>query len=200
MNDLKPWRRKFGVLVLLIACVTMAGWLNSNGATHAVSALCAGPENLIGMAAIDSHFAWIKTSPASHACTILPEVPLQIPAYTRPKGNWVLGPEGFGSKEIEWSWRLGDFGLGRLNLKNGAVDWQVRFFVVPWWFITIPLIALSAWLLLSQPRRTTPPSSPQVELAQQCKTPNLKETVVNHDHRREEANCPPNLLVPHAVS
>lgn len=152
MSFFHGWRRKTGSVTLFVACLLMIGWLRSLYFTHAVSVVCAGRENFEGFASIDRHFVWMKTAPADYKCGLLPDLPRSLPQYTQPKNNWPLGPAGFGNPAIQWSWRIGQFGVGTLPLKNGNIDWQIRFFTFSWWSVVVPLTAMSAWLLIGTPK------------------------------------------------
>ena len=151
----KPWRRKFGVVTLLMACVFAAVWISSLRSDYGVSAISRGEENREGFGAIDGQFVWLKVGPADRNGHWFPEVPSEFPSISRMKDGWAFGPGGITNPNILWICQSGRFGVGILRSKGYDCEWQLRFIMAPWWSVTLPITLISAWLLLSQPRKST---------------------------------------------
>lgn len=154
----RPWRRRCGLVTLAFACLLMVVYINSLWTTNAISVSCPGPDVIEGVASIDRHFVLMKSAPANHECGVLPQFPIDFPSYSRLKGNWVFGPQGFENPAIQWSWRFGHFGLGELHLINGNANWRVRFLTFSSWPIVMPLIVLSAYQLFGRLRSQPSPA------------------------------------------
>ena len=133
----KPWRRKFGVLALMMACVLMAAWLRSFSSTAWV-AFPTGKKNgeLIGW--MDRHLIWTRYA----------EVP---PTNMKLFPSWSMGKFTtidtlFGDATItnkrEW--------CGFAWIESGGD--HITAFVMPYWSIALPLALSSTYLLLSKPR------------------------------------------------
>jgi hypothetical protein len=106
----KGWRRKFGVLTLLMACVFAAGWVRS--------LIVADRINFFGAQMLSWHgeimrcvAVLVRTQIGSQTVTSAQETPI-------------------------WT--------------------------IPYWSIVIPLTLLSAWLLLSNPKRSKSITAPAV--------------------------------------
>ena len=151
----KPWRRKIGCVTLLMACVFAAGWVRSPFFTDVIS-YSTGENSADFWFSADSTFGWFgfrvdreKFSNGTPSVTIMgPDFPTWS---TSPKGRdelWFL------KSPRRW---LG-FNAGRK--KNDIAGDFVLFAAVPYWSIVLPLIALSAYLLLSNPRQSTPSKIP----------------------------------------
>ena len=142
---LHGWRRKLGVVTLLMACLFMAGWVGtlSEGASICLS----GGSSLFIMTSLNgsvgcyefrgSDISGLKSTP--------------FPSW----GKQFLGdfPEWADNPLITWRLRCLGFGVSDKSLRIG--DYEVAIRLVPYWSITIPLTLLSAFLLLSKPRKST---------------------------------------------
>ena len=138
------WRRKIGVLTLVMACVLMAGWVKS-------------------ILAID-----IAVIPfqANSAVTVFSEdqlfgvqyqfEPLGLHRTTRL--SWVshatahhISKNLFPDARLTWHYRIRGFGCAEyLEIReNGS---RLIFWLIPYWSIVLPLTLFSAFLLLSKPK------------------------------------------------
>ena len=142
----KPWRRKIGLLTLLMACVFMAGWVRSEMKSDSL-----GDRSFYGREYhVDS---------AAGRMEFYRVTPFQIEGSFYWKSKNVtegMSNEGdlWSGLDVKWRW---DFA----GCHFGAFVWD-RFhferFIVPYWSIVIPLTLLSAFLFLS-----TPPKSNQTK-------------------------------------
>ena len=137
----RPWRRRFGLLTLVMACVAFGGWARSMTfcdsvdlpsrltptfmPVHVVSlGRCVGmffPE-----ARIDNKrlLPWFRTNEGIGNCNLLQQ------------------------PHVEWKWRFCGFGIGWAKAEG---FWHV---VIPYWFVITPLTLLSVYVLLSKPRKS----------------------------------------------
>jgi hypothetical protein len=64
---------------------------------------------------------------------------------------------------LQCSWHGPGFGVGEPTSQLQS-DWgfRCRYWIIPYWSIVIPLTLLSAWLLLSKPRKRDDPPPPKI--------------------------------------
>ena len=115
----KPWRRRIGVVTLMMACAITSLWIRSRGIVHT----CAIP------LPADRAFV-VATLNGRIGCGVQ---------------DWV-SPPLFDVRK----------GTSEESLLNRTLE-EVFYlpYTIPCWTIAIPLIMLSAWLLLSKPRTPT---------------------------------------------
>jgi hypothetical protein len=127
----KPWRRKIGVVTLVVACVLMVWWVRSVSISDQANFHIDNADLFIvsfdGTFRLFVHIDEFKDADYGVKPGELPFV------------DWrpiVVDP----SKKLEtFVWRS---------------EWKWQSRVIPFWSIVIPLTILSAWLLLSKPRRS----------------------------------------------
>jgi hypothetical protein len=136
------WRRKLGVLTLIMACVFMGGWVRSEFIQDTITI---SPDS-------DSH---IHFSSASGRLIILVmnDIDNVIPFW--------------GSRQVTFDgWRIdgNNASLGKdnvpnfqFNLFNANADNFDERLVLRYWSIVVPLTLISAYLLLSKPRSLAAP-------------------------------------------
>jgi hypothetical protein len=149
------WKRKVGVLTLLMALLLMAGWVRSNLRFDQVTIDCVPHQIRVG--AIDGMlflliatpefdrppagplFEWnsVKSSLAS---------PNGVPL---PYDPWRVYDVGW-----RWDWAGFHFGEGESPMQM-MIREHLKSYFVPYWSIVIPLTLLSAYLLLTKPRQST---------------------------------------------
>ena len=136
------WRRKIGVVTLVITCVFAAGWVRSFGLTDLVHAAFSSQSCIfvesseqtigIGMERVNPVRTW----------HILPVWETTPSSGIKPLDN---------IQHFKWNAQWHDFGIGgnyEYYPDNLLLEAQA-----PYWFTVIPLTLLSAWLLLSKPRQ-----------------------------------------------
>jgi hypothetical protein len=152
----RGWRRKAGVLTLVLACVFMAGWIRSQsmfdqfcyptstwyvefdsfkGLLHWNTVTVAGDIS-------DHPFAH---PPFGHSQVDAPKLSISL----LPIVNY-LSPHGWSFRS---RWEMPEFAFAVAT--KGNVTMSVLAF--PYWSIVIPLTLLSAYLLLIKPRAKQPP-------------------------------------------
>ncbi len=140
------WRRKAGGVSLVMALLLMCGWLRSYSKIDLIS-FPTGQLTEDSLISGDASLVWERSR--FKDLSLVPEFPSWI-ARCCPQG--IYGDE----MGINWRWRFAGFGAGdALNDTSWSTLWMT-----PYWCSTIPLIILSAYLILWKPRkRATKPGS-----------------------------------------
>ncbi len=151
-NFFHGWRRKIGVVTLLMACVFMAGWVRSLSVRDikVLSWSNLSPHRFISQ---DATIAWQRFE--SSLPVILTPSQVESVAIMDPKhrGQFVevrTCREG----DYQWGFRGRGFSFGHLDSELSRIRGSI--WIVPYWSIVTPLTLLSACLLLSQRRRRHP--------------------------------------------
>lgn len=148
------WRRKTGVVTLVLACVLMGGWMRS---TFLTDELGIPTWNHRGAALMSSGQSLLWITQDTNAATT-GDYPLDW--MTVDSSDNLMNIE-----EIKWSWRQGGFGVGEWSwLERGDTSQEgyrvtQTYRAFPYWCITIPLTLLSAYLILV-PSRKRPARNP----------------------------------------
>ena len=162
-NYLKPLRRKIGVITLVVASVFTAGWVRSQIVFDTV----VFPDNVysVGTSVAITHNS-VSSAQRSLLWTRIHEETDGVPTMNSLDGR-------VRSEYPEWSTSFSHdpeilynvierrrclFGFAFDGSHSRLQNYEVwkRFVLVPYWSVVIPITALSAWLLLSKPRRTKP--------------------------------------------
>ena len=138
----KPWRRKIGVVTLLMACVFAVGWVRNRSIDDSIY--------------VDLPVFSAKFFSGSDKLEMIARYPL-ADAETKSCFQWDSNPRlFFANEEVEkpvTPSRYDSFEFF-VSLKN-----LVLSISLPYSIIVVPLALLSAWLLLRKPRPK--PSKPQ---------------------------------------
>ena len=152
----KPWRRKIGVVTLVMACVLAAGWMRSLYCIDAVE-FYSGWNTATSVVSVDRSICWARYNYNGHPISLPTVESIEIPPspstgiYSPARPYWGIKINGFR-------------GPGRNGYRPPVLEVSVddgggvnftRCAIVPYWSIVIPLTVLSACLLLSKPRKTT---------------------------------------------
>ena len=143
----KPWRRKMGVLTLVMAVLSATVWVRSLSIQDVFRVSLKRPYMLSSMNGSLSWFIDYDGSPLA--------------------GAWSIGPAGnfdnrFNGLGLNWNWKVCGFAEGTFLAPFPNFQ-KVTFFMIPYWSIVFPLTLLSAWFLLNKPRSPSAahqPSSP----------------------------------------
>ena len=143
----KPWRRKIGLLTLVMACLCAAACVRSCEDAEIVNCCCFGTNCTFASAEGEIH--WILTPHSSAEPALSRKIrPLYI-------GRVIL----WAYFSPDWEREFAGFQIGE------GKDWDTRvksyFGVIPYWSIVIPQILISIWLFLSKPRPSTPQKLPE---------------------------------------
>ena len=165
----KGWRRKIGVVTMVLACVFAVGWVRSLAFEdelilhttesinrrrltfqryHAISG--SGMFGLItehiGIGSVTEHSSEINAIRSR----------LELEMF-----NWTATPGA--STMYPWLW--GDLSRKTSVYGNYQTNWQSGHWetcdVISYQFVVLPLTLLSAWLLLSKPRKPKADSKPE---------------------------------------
>lgn len=147
----RPFRRKLGLLTLVMACLFVAGWVRSitfdDRATFQFRRSW-----MDGISSYDSSLIWVRIRKESTS-GIAPTFSSAKRLDAREVWRWPF---------VDWQWRKLGFGHG---CDAGGAKQNKNFIfhtsptvvtVVPYWSIVLPLTAISAWLLLSKPKHQPP--------------------------------------------
>jgi hypothetical protein len=140
----RGWKRKFGVLTLLLACALMAGWVRSLAATDLIQGQRSNQAKY-SFTSSSGSLAWrwanLNLSPGE----------ARYPKWiVEPRNTWFY----LSDDSVTWHLRGLGFGIGIRTQEDGSYS---TFKVIPYWAIVVPLTLLSAWLMLSKPRLAKPP-------------------------------------------
>jgi hypothetical protein len=158
------WRRKTGCLALVIACVLMVGWIRTYfitdwvrapfGKTTCIYADSFRSSLIFGSIQQASDFRW-RSFPSSEG----------VIYSWNDQTRTALSFNGFGGGAVDespndptrecdmWSCPVRLFGCA-VYLRSAITSNRVTLgVVIPYWSIVLPLTLISAWLLLSKPRK-----------------------------------------------
>lgn len=140
----KPWRRKFGVMTLVLACVFLGGWFRSR--TTRDNFFISHPSALHAFASAGGTVRWGRQTPGFQDDDL-------FDYSSRP----VLDQEDHDSywraeEAMEWRYGFGDFDFGAGSSMITGQRYRMERWAVPYWSMAIPLTLPSTWLLLSKPR------------------------------------------------
>lgn len=163
MHDFfRGWKRKAGVATLVMACVFMACWVRSDRIPdEVILAQTRGP--FMDSAKFQSRKGILLLTYFDEEGIPLHWVRPYISRYRRD----VALDDSFHRKP-RWTFRACGFGVGTVPANESG--WvhipATTLWAIPHWSIILPLTLLSAYLLLSKPRATTPmktsePAPPQ---------------------------------------
>jgi hypothetical protein len=141
------WRRKIGVLTLVMACVLIAGWIRSF-LQEDVWVMIKGDATVGIIISNDGSLCWSQADDPA-----IPDVALR---FEYVNFNPFPDPKGFDEKDIQWIWRFAGCGFGKRF--NEIYASSLQCCEIAYMPIVIPLTLLSAWLLLSKPRVAKLPS------------------------------------------
>ena len=148
----RGWRRKIGVVALVMACVFMAGWVRSHSSDDSLS-----QNDKSGLNTVYSRCGRLEferfipgfgdRAPGGlgisiHSYSACGQVPSDITA----------------DSEMSWRWACAGFHIGQGQYKE---IFKHRTFIIPYWFIVLPLTALSAFLILPKPRPSNQKKTPE---------------------------------------
>ena len=139
----KGWKRKIGLLTLLMACVFMGGWVRSLTYTEIVD-FAKGECTTDIFYSFDGVLVWRKVF---QEC---PDVSTSFQEWESvPSTRFVY--HFFMDDRINWIWLWAGAGFG---MQVEAPNDCSYFCSIPYWSIVIPLTLLSGWLLISKPRQS----------------------------------------------
>lgn len=139
----KPFRRKLGLVTLLLACVVAAGWIRSRSYADCWTIDNGMAGRNFGSSQFGLGYEYFHDSNGS-----------VIPTRTHfSTEDWSKGPLS-SLDNMKWDFDACGFRFGEAKTSNKA--FQLRTAIIPYWSIVTPLTLLSAWLLLSKSRTRLP--------------------------------------------
>ena len=136
------WRRKVGVLTLLLACVLMGGWIRSLTSFEGV-AIPRGSGMVSVFGSLLGNLVWGRFDDASMNRIYWESSPL-------PKS--AVQPLAF-DQAYQVKWQFCGFGHA---IRSVSTTIEAKYWFISYWSIVVPLTLLSAFLLLSNPPKATP--------------------------------------------
>jgi len=143
------WRRKVGIVTLLMALVFMAGWVRSFSADdlicfkqHQFNSVCGG-------------LVWER--PAQQPSMQFSHFVFSSRDLRNP--NHIVGPFESSTPDDKWRRQFAGFVVAEYRVavtsanKTTSIEAN-RFYRVPYWSIVIPMTLLSTFLLLTKPRQS----------------------------------------------
>lgn len=150
----RGWRRKAGVVSLVIACIFASGWVRSFATTDWLSLSTRGPaRSPLKFVSSEASVA-ILTRRFPTLTERMRAFDLSVPDwYSRPAVNIEIQPGHW----FTWHWKLWGFGYAT---EKGLFNKQSGYLLVmlPYWFLVFPPTLLSAYLLLWKPRKRASPN------------------------------------------
>lgn len=145
----KPWRRKAGCVTLVMACVFMGVWVRSE-ITADWFYFSSGEFTNEGLISFRGNLICNRFRHSDKTGT-----PREV-IVERGESVWefLFAHQLSNDDPFEWqqSWNI----CGICKRETAAPEFRLTALTIPYWSIVVPLTLLSAYLLLSKLRRTTP--------------------------------------------
>lgn len=153
MTYFQPFRRKLGVLTLIMASLFAVGWVRSRLIVDFV--WYPSPTSGYSIESLHGMIRLIKGTPvASRAPIQFGSENLWAPPHLKLDDNGKPLPfNPYEKLDIirQSNWLL--FGVCSGRIKNSSIA-QIEMCIIPYWSIVIPLTLISALLLVTNPRRS----------------------------------------------
>ena len=142
----RGWKRKIGVVTLVMACVFMVGWLRSLSRFEYIDITFGNVT--YGVVSMHSGLDFFRTKELNPTIVwdFISFDSVELFIKTRDPENGTPWSPDF---EFEWRWDWAGFHIGEGRYKNP--NRRDQDCMIPYWFIVIPLTAIAAWLILSKP-------------------------------------------------
>ncbi len=162
------WKRKLGVVTLLLACVFTAGWTRSLSIADQINLPTRISTKYHIIESVNGSFRWCYFDCFTNNvhCTrirwmthLRSEWP-GIFTFDAPENDYV--PFEMKFRFYDWRFRRWGFGAGKIKADEISIA-NMSCWFAPYWSVVFPLTVLSAWLLLSnrvepsKPHHWSPP-------------------------------------------
>ena len=140
------WRRKAGVVLLVMALAFFGVWMRSYFFCDEVSfpsdasALC--------FDSVRGGFNWYRLTPCQTGSGV------QWNSFNLARMN---ATGTWSTTNVDWRWDFGGFSFGVGTLKSDAPKTQIELWHFPFWALVLPPTLLSAYLILWKPQKRTGP-------------------------------------------
>jgi hypothetical protein len=168
----RGWRRKAGCTTLVVALVFMAIWIRSRHITDTLTLRSEESRTWHSLTLSQQGLKWARSiGSGQHGDPEFMNI-----SWTSDDSEYAADyrplDQGW---DIDWNWQCCGFQFGEyyfgsllefeppevMTQRITLVTSSLALWTVPYWSIVLPLTALSAWLLLSKPRKATRnPSEP----------------------------------------
>ncbi len=152
----KPWRRKIGVMMLLMACVFAAGWVRSLDGVNRFS-MKDQDYRLNWFASFNGSIFWQRVVPldASKWSTQINEYAVELfDEYASSVAEYLFGAILSNEDQFQWKYRFLGFEIGETQHDGSMGAVRVTIWKLSYSWLVIPLTLISCWLFLSKPRRS----------------------------------------------
>ena len=140
-NFFNGWRRKIGMVTLILACLFAAGWVRSGIICDRIFfRFCQSLQYVesrrgrIGWEGFSLDMGHVKWETSN-------SIEEEVVEYHEA------------SRYSVWRWRCLGFSLGQNAFHD---SWNSQYCLIPYWAIVIPLTAISGFLLIRKPCQSTP--------------------------------------------
>jgi hypothetical protein len=149
MGYFKPLRRKVGCVTLMLACVLAVGWVRSYLKKERRIVAFQGTQSFTSFVSDRTGLFWIRLErqPPLPAAVLVDAADVSV--------NFLSAKAVERQIETNWYWDRFGFDWGEQEKDANFSIGRITFWKIPHWPI-IPLTLLSAWLLLSKPRKPKP--------------------------------------------
>jgi hypothetical protein len=134
----KGWRRNTGVVTLVMACVAMGGWVRSAHVEDDIQILIP----IFNFLSVDSGDQTFCIIVGQHSRNDL------------PLASWETSLPSLPMRQYEPTYEMSFWGIG-VFVVDDMLFFDYSGVFAPYWAVVIPLTLLSAFLLLSKPRKST---------------------------------------------
>ena len=141
----KPWRRKIGVVTLVFASLVTGGWVRSLTVREVISIPLQDSEEIFFSS--NHNLSWLRHSVPPGGQRLLVSRKAVFPQWH------VLALLINDYVDIKWRWSWGGFRRGEVLVRTVSAG---TVWMIPYWFLVVPLTLLSAYLLLVKPRVAKP--------------------------------------------
>ena len=148
----KGWRRKIGVVTLMMGSIFAMGWVRSLSYYDQVALPEFDSQRSSCLQSLNGSFRWIRIDSLSSS-----DVWLAIPS----RDNVVKSIVPDESPGVHWRFRFLGFGVGVFGQANAKISMPSNLYCCSYSTLVIPLTAISAYLLLSKSRQSTPKKTAQ---------------------------------------
>jgi hypothetical protein len=141
----KPWRRRIGIVMLVFALVFLGGWVRSQSTVDVIS--FRSGTYLHHWLASDARFICWTRQYEKYSDSVW-----EVPEYSNSKRD--ASHDFRRDPNIKWYGALREFGVFEYPASqfqgNSMATW-----LIPYWYVILPLALLSTYLLFVKPRKST---------------------------------------------